>query len=217
MKKLFAICMAALFFASCEKDVVRGTGSIITEERSTGNFNAISTFGSAKIYVSYAPEITVKVKGYQNLVSNYKTDVSGNTLNLRYRDNLNVRNDNIEVYITMPGFNALTSNGSSPIKATGSYNDTESLAISTSGNADRSIDEMNVNNYTIQSSGNSDIATLGVKSKSAKVELSGNGTITLSVQDKLDVHISGNGKVSYKGEPGEITTDISGSGTVVKL
>jgi hypothetical protein len=49
------------------------------------------------------------------------------------------------------------------------------------------------------------------------VELSGNGTITLSVQDKLDMHISGNGKVSYKGEPGEITTDISGSGTVVKL
>ena len=117
----------------------------------------------------------------------------------------------------MLGFNALSSSGSSPIKATGSYNDTESLAISTSGNADISIDEMNVNNYTIQSSGNSDIATLGVKSKSAKVELSGNGTITLSVQDKLDVHISGNGKVSYKGEPGEITTNISGSGTVVKL
>jgi hypothetical protein len=217
MKKLLAICTVALLFGSCEKDVVRGTGSIVTEERSTADFNAISTFGSAKIYVSYAPEIKVKVKGYQNLVSNYKTDVEGNTLKLRYRDNLNVRNDNIEVYITMPGFNALTSNGSSSIKATGSYDGTESLAISTTGNAGISIDEMIVNNYTIESSGNSDIATLGVKSKSAKVKLSGNGTVTLSVQDKLDVHISGNGKVSYKGDPADINTDISGSGTVIKL
>lgn len=217
MKKLFAIAVLIGVFASCKKDVVHGSGSVVTEERSTGNFSAVSTSGSAKVYISYAPEITVKVKGYQNLVSAYTTEVSNNTLQLHYKEDVNVQNDNIEVYITMPGFNALTSNGSSPITATGAFNDVENLSISTSGNAGISIDNMNVDHYNINISGNSNIATLGVMSNNAVVDLSGNGTVTLSVKDKLDVHISGNGKVSYKGDPADVITDIQGSGTVVKL
>lgn len=217
MKRLLATAIIVLAFAACSKDVVHGNGSIVTEDRTTPDFTAVSTFGSAKVYISYAPEITVKVKGYQNLVSQYETEVKNNTLNLHYKDDLNVQNDNIEVYITMPGFNALSSNGSSPITATGSYNDTENLEISTSGNADISIDEMDVNNYSISSGGNSNISTLGVNANSAKVELSGSGNIALSVKDKLDVHISGSGKVSYKGDPANVTTEISGNGKVIKL
>lgn len=217
MKRLLAKAMIVLAFAACSKDVVHGSGSIVTEDRTTPAFTAISTFGSAKVYISYAPEIAIKVKGYQNLVSQYETEVKNNVLNLHYEDDLNVQNDNIEVYITMPGFNALSSNGSSPITATGSYNDTENLEISTSGNADISIDEMDVNNYIISSSGNSNISTLGVNANSAKVELSGSGNIALSVKDKLDVHISGSGKVSYQGDPADVTTEISGNGKVIKL
>ena len=117
----------------------------------------------------------------------------------------------------MPGFNALNMSGSSSIKATGNFEDTDNLSISTSGNAGISIDKMNSNSYTVQSSGNSNIATLGVKTKTAKVEISGNGETSLSVTDKLEVHISGNGKVSYKGDPTEVVTNISGNGKLVKL
>lgn len=217
MKRLFAFFVIAFLAASCSKDVVRGSGDIITVERNTDNFSGLNTSGSAKIYINYAPEISVKVKGYSNLVSEYITEVKNSTLYLHYRNNLNVKNDNIEVYITMPGFNALNMSGSSSIKATGNFEDTDNLSISTSGSAGISIDKMNSNSYTIQSSGNSNIATLGVKTKTAKVEISGNGETSLSVTDKLEVHISGNGKVSYKGDPTEVVTNISGNGKLVKL
>ncbi|MGN6615937.1 MAG: GIN domain-containing protein [Ilyomonas sp.] len=217
MKRIFAFFVIVFLAASCSKDVVRGSGDIITAERNTDNFSGLNTSGSAKIYINYAPEISVKVKGYSNLVSEYITEVKNNTLYLHYRNNLNVKNDNIEVYITMPGFNALNMSGSSSIKATGNFEDTDNLSISTSGNAGISIDKMNSNSYTVQSSGNSNIATLGVKTKTAKVEISGNGETSLSVTDKLEVHISGNGKVSYKGDPTEVVTNISGNGKLVKL
>jgi hypothetical protein len=217
MKRLFAFFMIVFLASACNKDVLRGSGDIVAAERNTGNFSGLNTSGSAKIYINYAPEISVKVKGYSNLVSEYTTEVKNNTLYLHYRNNLNVKNDNIEVYITMPGFNALSMSGSSSIIATGNFEDTDNLSISTSGNAGISIDKMNTNSYTVQSSGNSNIATLGVKAKTAKVEISGNGEASLSVTDKLEVHISGNGKVFYKGDPTEIVTDINGNGKVVKL
>ncbi|MBS1745026.1 MAG: DUF2807 domain-containing protein [Bacteroidetes bacterium] len=218
MRKILSIAVLAIVITtSCNKEVLRGSGSIITEERSIGSFNAISTFGSAKIFISYSPEITVKVKGYQNLVSEYETKVSGNTLSLKYRDNVNIKNDNIEVYITMPGFIGLNSNGSTTITASGNYDDADNLNIDVSGSATISIDQMKVNNYSIHSDGSSEISSKGVLANSAKVHLNGSGSVILSVQNSLDVYISGSGKVSYKGEPANITTDISGSGSLIKL
>ncbi len=218
MKKILSVALLAILFTtSCKKDTLRGSGSIITQDRNVSSFNAISTFGSAKIFISYAPQISVQVKGYQNLVSEYETKVTGNTLSLQYRDNVNIQNDNIEVYITMPGFVGLNSNGSSTINATGVYDDADNLSISIAGNAEINIEKMNVKNYTIESDGNGEISSLGVNANEAKVHLNGSGFVTLSVQNSLDVHISGSGKVSYKGDPPNITTNISGSGSLIKL
>lgn len=218
MKKILSVALLAILFStSCKKDTLRGSGSIITQDRNVNSFNTISTFGSAKIFISYAPQISVQVKGYQNLVSEYETKVTGNTLSLQYRDNVNIQNDNIEVYITMPGFVGLNSNGSSTINATGAYDDADNLSINIAGNAEINIEQMNVKNYTIESDGSGEISSLGVNANEAKVHLNGSGFVTLSVQNSLDVHISGSGKVSYKGDPPNITTNISGSGSLIKL
>jgi len=217
MRKLFAAIAVASVFASCTKDVVEGTGSVVTSERTVTNFSGIDISGANKVFINYAPEATVSVKGYSNLVPHYVTEVRDGKLHLHYDDNTNARNDNIQVYITMPSFDALSLSGSCSIKATGSFDNTDKLSVSTSGNGDISIEDISVDLYSISSSGNSNISTLGVKAKTATIEISGSSTVILSVQDKLNVHISGDGKVSYKGEPAEVNTDISGNGDVIKL
>jgi hypothetical protein len=217
MRNFFAAIAVVSMFASCSKDVLHGDGSIVTSERTVSNFSGIDISGVNNVFISYAPEISVSVKGYSNLVSHYKTDVRDGKIYLHYDENTNIKNDNIQVYITMPYFNALSLSGSCSIDATGSFDNTDALSVSTSGNGNINIEDISADVYTIHSSGNSNISTLGVKAKTATVEISGSSTVTLSVQDKLDVHISGSGKVFYKGEPTEINTDISGSGTVIKL
>lgn len=217
MRNSFTAIAVLLIFASCSKDVIRGDGSIITSERTVSNFSGIDVSGANNVFISYAPEVSVSVKGYDNLVAHYKTEVKDGKLYLHYDEHAVVKHDNIQVYITMPYFDALSLSGSCVINATGSFNNTDELSVSTSGNGDINIEDISADLYTIHSSGSSNISTLGVKAKTATVEVSGSSTVTLSVQDKLDVHISGSGKVSYKGEPEEINTDISGSGNVIKL
>jgi hypothetical protein len=215
--QLFAVVAVASMFTSCTKDIVKGNGSVVTSERVVSSFSGIDVSGANKVFVSYAPQVTVTLKAYSNLVPHYKTEVKDGKLYLHYENDVAVRNDNLQVYITMPSFNALSLSGSCSINATGDFGTTSSLSVSTSGNGNIGIEKIKADAYTVSSSGNSDITTLGVEAKTAKIEISGSSAVTLSVQNKLDVHISGNGKVSYKGDPTEINTDISGNGEVIKL
>ena len=215
--KLFIVVAVASMLTSCTKDIVEGNGSVVTAERTVSNFSGVDVSGANKVFVSYAPQITVTLKGYSNLVSHYKTEVNDGKLHLHYDNNVAVRNDNLQVYITIPSFDALSLSGSCSINATGEFESMPSLSVSTSGNGKISIEKLSTDAYTVSSSGNSDITTLGVEAKTARVEISGSSAVTLSVQSKLDVHISGNGKVSYKGDPSEVNTDISGNGEVIKL
>jgi hypothetical protein len=217
MRKILTLIAVTSFFVSCNKDVIHGDGNIVTSERNVSSFSGVDISGANNVFISYAQDLSVSVKGYDNLVSHYVTEIRDGKLYLHYDENTIVKNDNIQVYLTMPSFNALSLSGSCSINATGSFDNTDKLAVSTSGNGDVNIEDISADIYTIHSSGNSNIATLGVKAKTATVEVSGSSTVSLSVQNKLDVHISGSGKVSYKGEPAEVNTDISGNGNVIKL
>lgn len=217
MKQLLVLIAITSIFLSCDKDVIHGDGSVITSERTVSSFSGVSISGANNVFINYGPEMSVSVTGYDNLVPQYITEVRDGKLYLHYDEHTIVRNDNIQVYITMPSFSALSLSGSCIINATGSFDNTAKLIVETSGSGEINIEDINADAYTIHSSGSSHIATLGVKAKNATVDISGSSTVTLSVQDKLDVHISGSGKVSYKGEPAELNTEISGSGNVIKL
>jgi hypothetical protein len=217
MRKLFAVIAVATAFASCSKDVIKGTGSVVTSKRTVSDFSGVDVAGANNVFISYAPEITVTLKGYSNLVSHYQAEVKEGKLYLHYDNDVNVKNDNMQVYITMPSFNALSLSGSCSINATGSFDNTDKLSVFTSGDGNINIGDISTNMYSINSSGNSNISTVGVKAKTSDIEISGSSEVSLSVSDKLDVKISGDGKVYYQGEPATINTDISGSGKIIKL
>lgn len=217
MRKILTLAAVVSVFASCSKDVVHGDGNVITSERTLSNFSGVEVSGANNVYISYAPTVSVSVNGYENLVSHYITEVREGELHLHFDNDVSVKNDNVQVFITMPSFNDLELSGSSSITATGTFNPVNELEISTSGDGDINIEDITVNEYEVNSSGNSTLSTLGVKAKTADVEISGSSTVTLSVENKLDVQISGSGTVSYKGEPGTVNSNISGSGKVIKL
>lgn len=208
--------MILFLMVSCNKDVITGSGSITETVRTPGSFSGLNTEGNVKVHITYAPEISVKLMGYANLIPEFVTEVKNNILYLHYRDRLNVKHDNIEVFLTMPGFTAINTSGSSVIAAEGNFDQAAQLSILSSGNSEISIDNMTVENYIVSGSGNCNIATVAVNAKTAKIEISGNGTVSLSASEKLDVSISGSGTVSYKGDPA-VTTDISGNGKLIKL
>ena len=64
--------------------------------------------------------------------------------------------------------------------------------------------------YTISGSG--DVNSFGLISDRGFVEINGSGDTEVFVNEFLSVKITGSGDVLFKGNPDDITSDITGSG-----
>lgn len=219
MKKFtvfMSVCLLALGFASCHKRGIKGEGNIVSETRMVGEFAKIEANGSADVTVVADDEYFVIVKGYSNLVPIYKTKVNGDRLILEYKEGYwNVRNDNITVEVHTPYVDKVSLNGSGSIYVGAGY-DHERLDanINGSGNVEVARSTFRYMDVFINGSGNFNAETAEVNN--VYVKISGSGDAWVYVLDYLRVRISGSGNVYYRGNPGTIDTDVSGSGQVHK-
>src|SRR4051794_14902462 len=103
MTKIFTLlACSAVIFSSCNKDTVKGAGTINTETRTTPGFTNVELGGTADVTIGYGTTHTCTVNGYQHLLNIYETSVRGNTLYLQFRsDSYNVKSNNIKVIITL--------------------------------------------------------------------------------------------------------------------
>lgn len=211
---VFAAASAILALSSCSKERVSGTGPVITESRNINGFTAVSASGSTNIFITQGPGFKVEVKGYSNLLPFYETKLVNNTLQLGFRQNVNVKNDNTEVFITLPVLNGLQLAGSGNISTTGSFTgNTDFLAaIAGSGNINFSTGTAQNFYSTIDGSGN--IYALNLAADKAETNTTGSGNTEITANSQLKVKITGSGNVYYRGTP-VITTNISGSGSVI--
>ncbi|MCC7524875.1 MAG: DUF2807 domain-containing protein [Chitinophagaceae bacterium] len=216
LKSLFILATFAVALPSCEKDSVTGSGNIQTVQRQTADFTKVATRGSAVVHIEYGTAFEVKVKGYANLLPYLKTTVENGVLNVRYENTGQVRNDNTEVFITMPVLTGLFSSGSGDMHAAGDFGSSAGFEAEISGSADIFIEKAAVEKFVLRSSGSGSFGGFGFKTQLADVEISGSGEARLTVDQKLTVKINGSGSVYYQGSPSTVDNDISGSGKVIK-
>lgn len=216
MKKILSSLLLAtvITLAACSHDRITGSGPTGTEERSVNNFTRVRTSGSSNVTVNQGPQFKVEVKGYNNLIPYFETRVISGTLEVGYKNNTRVKNDNIEVFVTLPVLEGLAISGSANITANGTFTSNHMDAtISGSGGID--IKQGTTENFNANISGSGNISAFGVTAKKSTVRISGSGNIKTTTTDELTVNISGSGNVYYKGSP-SITTNISGSGSLIK-
>jgi hypothetical protein len=215
MKRIIALAYVSsiLVFASCTKERISGNGSTITETRSLSNFTGVSTSGSTNVYITQGAIFKVEVKGYSNLLPYYETKLVSGVLQLGYKQDVNVKNDNTEVFITMPVLNNIQLAGSGNIEAMGNFTGNIDFNARLSGSGNISIEQGSAQNFysTIEGSGNIDALNFVANKADATIEGSGNTEITANNQ--LKVKITGSGNVYYRGTPA-ITSQITGSGVV---
>jgi hypothetical protein len=63
-------------------------------------------------------------------------------------------------------------------------------------------------------SGSAAIDAFGLQSQNADVDAKDAGSLKLFVTDKLSGELSGSGNIIYKGNPKNVSTKITGSGTI---
>ncbi|MGN6438096.1 MAG: head GIN domain-containing protein [Agriterribacter sp.] len=218
MKLKFVILLAVFAgaLASCKKDHIKGSGSIKTEQRNVSGFTRIVVEGATDVHITAGADFKVEVKAYSNLLPHFQTRLENGTLILKYSNDVNPRNDNSEVFITMPALNGVSTSGSGDVDAKGDFADAQTFDASISGSSNISIENASAQKLVLSISGSGDFKSFGFESDEADISISGSGDAEITVNEKLKAKIRGSGNVYYKGNPATIEDDISGSGEVIK-
>lgn len=217
MKNLITLSLIALvIFSACEKDRLTANGNLNSETRNLGTFIGVHTSGSSPIHITYGNAYKVVVKGSSNLIPYFESSVVNGKLYLNY-GHVNVKQDDIEVMVTMPLVNQISLSGSAKIDIAGNFPLLDFIDVSVSGSGDVSLtSNMESSRAHIDISGSGSVNFQRLSTARADISISGSGSTHLMVNEKLIASISGSGKIYYTGNP-LVESHISGSGKVIKL
>jgi hypothetical protein len=231
---LLMLVIFSFILSGCNKEVLGGSGNVVTEERQTGSFTDVAVDGPFYVHLKQTADTHVAVKAEDNLMRVIETYVSGTTLHIRLKKGvrLNFYKD-IQVYLQSNNYHSVSFSGSGNIDNTDTlHTDRFDYTVNGSGNAGFTVVatrlETLVNGsgnvtlhgsagiYNSDISGSGDVSAIDLACTDAGISVKGSGGHTLSVSHALDVSIWGSGSVQYKGSP-SVNTDIQGSGRVIKL
>jgi hypothetical protein len=235
--RIFATFLAfSLLLASCDitDDRVRGNGTIKTELRNSGTFNAVDVSENIDLYVKQDSTRSVKIVTDDNLMKHIEVLAEGETLVIRPQDGYNLRGTNgIKVYVSSPAINQIKASGACTVKSenmlTGGSMD---IRLSGASDLDLEVDMPTIEaklsgacfirlkgktrDLSIEGSGAVKAKTMELLAENVTVKISGAGDADVFASVKLDVRVSGAGDVNYKGNA-TVTKNISGAGSVSKV
>lgn len=215
MSKYLFIASFILLAMSCNKDKVVGSGDVISETRIVPTFTGVSSSGSTDIFISKDKDINVEAKAYASLLPYLETNVDNNTLLVGYKNQINVSNDNSEVFVKMPALYKVSTSGNANINASGEFNTTQ-FEATTSGSGDIILPSGSVKYLTIKTTGSGNVNGLTFAAENIDITITGSGDVRVNATGNLKFSISGSGNVYYTGNPKNITSDITGSGKLIK-
>jgi len=212
---VFALATGLAFSTNCSfgnLSGIQGSGTSKTEMRTFTGFKKIEAGGAINLEVSVQNEFSVEVQADDNLLSNIKMEVNGETLKIYSEDRISPKTK-ISVKISLPVIEGLDISGAS----SGNISNVKanSLDLRASGASKIKIDGQ-VKNLKADASGASAIDAENLQAENAEVEASGASKAAVAVTNDLDVNASGASKITYIGEPKNIKQNSSGASSVAK-
>lgn len=215
---VFALSIGLVFSTGCgfgsfsSLSGVQGSGTSKTETRNVSGFTKIEASGAINVEVAAQKDFSVTVQADDNLLTNIKTEVSGDTLKIYSEDRISPKT-RINVSVSMPQIEGLDVSGASSGTVAGVNAD--SLELKASGASKIKI-EGTAKELNADASGASTVDAEGLKVENADVGASGASKATVAATNDLKVDASGASKISYVGEPKNIKQNSSGASSVTK-
>jgi hypothetical protein len=238
MKKIALFSLVIFVFASGCREMagrrVKGSGHIITENRTATGFNSIDVSGAIDVYVKQDSATSVKIEADDNILEYIEVRTEGSTLEIYTENNIRLRPTNkIKVYISNPQYKEIQVSGASSVLCENEITSTDALEVSLSGasagklelNAPKvSVDLTGASNASVKgktkdfegsASGASEIRGFDLLSENADVDASGASHIEIYASVKIDGQASGASSVNYKGNA-QSSVEKSGASSVNK-
>jgi hypothetical protein len=210
---------------------VRGSGSVVEEERDLTGFSSIALRGIGRVKIEQGDAPALRIEAEDNLIPYIETRVEGTMLVIRARERTHLRPTRPLVFhVTVVDLDRLEISGSGDADADGLTLD--DLSLSVSGSGDVAITDLQADavearisgsgsidlsgsarNLDLSITGSGDYRAAGLETVEAKVRISGSGSALLNASDQLEARISGSGSVRYVGNP-SVVSSVTGSGSV---
>jgi hypothetical protein len=239
MKRILFLLLVLVGFQACAQwpwERIDGNGKMTKQNRSVGNYTAISSSGFWDVMVGYGESSSIIVEGDENLLQYIETEVEGNKLVIKTKGKVNLRSKNkVTVYVSVTRLTGVSLSGSGDIMGEGKFrNDGPTdFHLSGSGNIRMGFDKIGTADVSVSGSGNVQL-TGSAKAVNAKVSgsgnidcsdlisddatarISGSGNIRVNANKSVDANISGSGGVTYRGAATDVRKHVSGSGRLSK-
>lgn len=221
---LFKTCLSAGFLliiaialSSCNGERLVANNNKVSEIRDLSGFERVEAGGANIVHIAYGERFKVELRGSSNLLPAYETKVENETLTLGYNSDVNVDDDDMEVFITLPSLNGVTLSGSGDTDITGTFPEAKEFLVNISGSGDINIkDSFKCLSLEVEISGSGKAELSNLQAVRSNVNISGSGDTYVHAEEELDVKINGSGTVYYRGSP-RVKSDINGSGQVKRL
>jgi len=191
---------------------IQGSGAAVTQARTVGGFTGLDLAGSNNVTVIVGAPQSVVVHADSNLINHVTTGVVAGTLVIGDTGSFTPRAP-MSVDVSVPSLTALTISGSGQISATGISAAQLAVTVSGSGQLQAAGTATRLD-VAISGSGRAQLSQLTARDVHAVV--AGSGLIQVTATTSLDAAIPGDGTIVYGGNPPQVTTSVTGSGSVVR-
>jgi hypothetical protein len=223
-------------WSSNDKNKIKGNGAVVSDTRTTADYDAIKISGSFDVDLVAGKEGKIILKGEENLLSAVKVVVEDNTLKIYVEKSANIRpslGKKIQITIPFEKISEVSLTGSGDVQSkdtikndkflaklsgTGNFNlavDSNNLELSLSGSGNVHL-KGNTDNFTTKLSGSGDVDASNLKSKNVDANVSGSGNSRVNCNESLTARVSGSGDIKYTGNPEKRDVKVSGSGNISK-
>ena len=233
-----ALCMVAVTNAQWGKKI-KGNGNIVTIERSTDNYDAISVSGWFDVMLVDGTEGKLSIEGEENLLEYIITEVKDGKLVVKVKKGYNLqpsswkKDGGIKVTVPVESVSVLSLSGSGDIVGKKTIVSSEfSTSMSGSGNIALDLEcttitasmsgsgDINLSGTTevfeAQISGSGDIRAYELIADIVDARVSGSADIKVTANEMLTARVSGSGDILYRGDPKKVDSKSSGSGDITK-
>lgn len=211
-----AVLMGLVAAAGCDVDSARpvpGSGTRTTETRIVEPFQRVSLSGSFIVELAHGPATEVILEVDDNLQKLVRTRVTADVLEIEPTAQIRPT-QTVRVRLTHPSLRGVAIAGSASVDGEGLALDAFDLAMSGAGSA-RLTGTARAVSIRIAGSGRVDLSAL--TAEDVEITVSGAGSVRVTATRALKASISGSGSVVYGGSPKEVSTSISGSGSIKPL
>lgn len=227
---LILIGVGVYFAKKNKKDEVKGNGTVTIEQRDVLPFNGVRISGGFEVVLNQGETYTVSIETDENLLENVTTEVHDGILEIQTTGHIGDFSK-MKVVITSNEYNMVNTSGGVSLSS-GTQLSGKSLEVKASGASKVNLDLLMESVHTdfsgagdVTLSGEAGITTVDIsgagklkafdlKTHEMSISISGAGYAEVNTDQKLDVNVSGAGKVRYKGNPTEIKENISGAGVI---